>query len=848
MNLWQKFPYVYNLFYLYLEHNITKKQRAKISYREKFYSLKDSFKMKKFLKIFFGIIVILSFIAAIAWFGFLKPKPPSISPEDRAQIQLMPLPAELSLKKGEFIIAQDLGYSFKETSSPRMEKAIDRFYSKLSSKTGISFEGKSVPVLILDCKNTGKQYPTLDDDESYSISITSNEIIISANFETGIIFGLESLLQLAKEQDSGWIFPAMELNDQPRYPWRGLMIDLGRHWIPKKVILRNLDAMASLKMNVLHLHLSEYQGFRVESKQFPKLHGMGSEGNYLSQKDTKELIEYAADRGIRVVPEFDLPGHATSWFIGHPELASAAGPYELDTKFGISDPVMDPTKEIVYEFLDQFFEEMASLFPDEYLHIGGDEVKPKHWDENLDIQKFMQENDLAGDHELQAYFNIRLQKILEKHGKQMMGWDEIIHPDLPKDGIAVQSWRSQKSLWEAAANGNKAVLSAGYYLDHKQSAAYHYNVDPMIIPNAVTFDIDSTNWKMWDCKLYVKDLELEGSMYLFGEGENLRGIMNFMEDATGFTDAVLKDGSLVFSHESQFGNVKYDLNMLGDSIIGEAKIALFSIVVKGHKVGGSDMSDGKALPNFDKIEALTPEQEDNILGGEACMWTEMVDAKTIESRIWPRAGAIAEKLWSPMELTTDETDMYRRLIVLDDNLEKLGLKHKESSDLLIRDMVEEKYVEALQTLVGVLQEDILFNRMIIYDPELYTYTALNRIVDAARPESYIAYEFDKDVDLWIEIKDEEAKTRLVRSLEIWSGNYEALASAFESEAGLKEVELHSVNLSELSKLGLEAINDPGSLKNRNEKINRLLEKGANAYGGMILPVTKSITKLVENVR
>ena len=802
--------------------------------------------MKKIMKIILGIVLVLIIVAGITWFGFLKPDPPPISPEDRAQVYLMPLPLKLTLNSGQFVIGSDLGHIFKEISTSRLEGIVNRFYSRLGSQIGISFKDGNAKKLILDCQNASNNYPSILDDESYSLSVNNNEIMLSANSETGILYGLESLLQLAKEENGQWIFPALNLIDKPRYPWRGLMIDVARHWIPKKVILRNLDAMAAVKMNVFHWHLTEYQGFRIESKIYPKLHEMGSEGNYYSQEDIKEVINYAADRGIRVIPEFDMPGHTTAWFVGHPELATIPGTYVLDTVFGVLDPVMDPTKNKVYDFLDNFIGEMAALFPDEYIHIGGDEVNPKQWEENTEIQEYMEDKRFSDHHELQAHFNTRLQNILEKHGKKMMGWDEIIHPDLPKNNIAVQSWRNHKSLWDAASNGNKAVLSAGYYLDHKQSSAFHYKVDPLVITGAVTIEIDSTNWKGWDCKMYVRDMEMESSLYLFGEGDNLRGIMNFMDSSSGFTNIDVNSGILIFDYESPFGDISYELEVKGDSIKGEAKVALFTIDIKGKRTGGTDMVDGKPLPKFEKIEPLTSEQSKNILGGEACMWSEMVDEITIESRIWPRAAVIAEKLWSPKELTQDVTDMYRRLIKLDDGLAGLGLQHQASSEILIRDMVEEADVEPLLTLVSILQEDKLFNRMKIYVPELYTKTPLNRIVDAARPESYVAYNFNNDVDLWIETKNKDAESRIIHSLEIWSTNHTELALAFKNVEHLKEVEPHSKHLSELSKLVLNAILYPESLKNRNPEIESLLKKGAMSYGGTVLPIMNGMRKILGN--
>src|SRR5713226_9210852 len=209
-------------------------------------------------------------------------------------------------------------------------------------------------------------------------------------------------------------------------------------FIPIDVLKRNLDGMAAVKMNVLHWHLSDDQGFRVESKKLPKLHEMGSEGLYYTQAEIREFIAYAHDRGIRVIPEFDTPGHSRSWFFGYPELASNPGPFTFEP--GGAESVTDPTREETYKFLDKFIDEMGKLFPDAYFHIGGDEVDGKSWDSNPKTQAFKQAHGMKSNQDLQAYFNQRLQKIVARHHKVMIGWDEILHPDLPKT-IVVQSWR-----------------------------------------------------------------------------------------------------------------------------------------------------------------------------------------------------------------------------------------------------------------------------------------------------------------------------------------------------------------------------------------------------------------------
>ena len=358
--------------------------------------------------------------------------------------------------------------------------------------------------------------------------------------------------------------PAVTIRDQPRFAWRGLLIDVSRHFIPLDVLKRNLDGMAAVKMNVLHWHLSDDQGFRVASKQFPKLHEMGSEGLFYRQDEIREFLAYAHDRGIRVVPEFDVPGHSRSWFVGYPELASGPGPYALEG--GGIDPIMDPTQESTYKFLDKFVAEMAKLFPDSYFHIGGDEVDGKQWDANPKIQAFIHSHGMKNNQDLQAYFNQRLRQILTKHHKIMIGWDEILHPDLPRT-IVVQSWRGQQSLAAAAQQGYSGLLSFGYYLDLIWPAAQHYAVDPM---------------------------------------------------------------------------------------------------------------SGAAA-------TLTPEEKTRVLGGEACMWAEWVTPENIDSHIWPRNGAVAERLWSRQEVT-DVDSMYARLNALSLRLEWLGLTHRSARMYMLRRM------------------------------------------------------------------------------------------------------------------------------------------------------------------
>src|SRR5438067_829843 len=431
-----------------------------------------------------------------------------------------------------------------------------------------------------------------------------------------------------------------------------------------EVLKRNLDGMEAVKMNVFHWHISDNQGFRAESKKLPKLHGLGSGGAYYTQNEIRELIAYARDRGIRVVAEFDMPGHATSWFVGYPELASAPGPYEITRDWGIFDPAIDPTRDSTYKFLDKFIGEMAALFPDEYFHIGGDEVNGKQWDANAKIQEFVKAHNLKDNHDLQTYFTQRVQKIVAKHHKKMIGWDEVLHPDLPKD-IVVQSWRGQKSLAEAARQGYRGLLSFGYYLDLVKHADYHYSVDPM----------------------------------------------------------------------------------------------------------------------SDEAASLTPEQAARILGGESCMWAEWISPETIDSRIWPRNAAIAERLWSPQSVT-DTASMYARLATESDRLETLGLTHRANYVPMLERIAGAEFIAPMRVLAEVVEPVKEYARD---DEDKNQRKPLNRLVDAARPESDLARRFNAAADRVVSRRASDYDKTFVRDLLVlWSTNDRRLQPAISRNGLIAE--------------------------------------------------------------
>ena len=396
---------------------------------------------------------------------------------------LMPWPKKIESAGAPLRLDSDFRVELPAAPPPRLERATRRFLAQLSIETGIPITSSRTTRLVIECCARPDGPDRLGDDESYTLDVSSTQARLKSATVTGAMRGLQTLLQLARPDAQGFAIAAVHIEDSPRFPWRGLLLDVTSHFIPVPVIKRNLDAMEAVKLNVFHWHITDDQGFRVESQVFPKLHSLGSDGQYYTRQDIRDVIEYARDRGIRVIPEIDMPGHSGTWMIGYPELGSAPGPYAIIPTFGVYDPTLDPTQERVYAFVDKLLGEIAALFPDEYLHIGGDEVNGKHWKANAGIQKFIRDRGLKDEAGLQAHFNRRVEAIVRKHGKKMMGWDEVLHPELPRD-VLVQSWRDHESLAKAVKQGHRTLLSFGYYLDHLDTSKVYYTVDPLGGPAA----------------------------------------------------------------------------------------------------------------------------------------------------------------------------------------------------------------------------------------------------------------------------------------------------------------------------------------------------------------------------
>jgi len=607
-----------------------------------------------------------------------------------SQNTLLPEPSQITAASGSIPFTSDFTVSLGGAHNVILDEATRRALDALETHTGVQLSKdlqSANATLTIQMQDTSGMRPTLDTDESYSLNSSGNKIILHAQTVFGALHGLQTLQQLVQVEDGHYVIPAIQINDSPRFPWRGLMIDVGRHFMPLPVIYRTLDGMAAVKLNVFHWHLTDDQGFRIESKRFPRLTEMGSDSLFYTQDQVRAVVTYASARGIRIVPEFDVPGHVTSWLVGMPELGSVQRPYEIGRTFGVWDGALDPTKESTYKVLDGFIGEMSGLFPDEYMHMGGDESNGADWKANPQIAAFMQAHNMKSTEDLQTYFSTRVLALVKQHHKQMVGWDEILNPNLPQDAI-IQSWRGVESLGVATKQGNRGILSAPYYLDAMKTSERMYLDDP------------------------------------------------------------IPDGS-----------------------------------------------------------TLTAEQQKLILGGEVCMWAEQITAQTVDSRIWPRTAALAERFWSPRE-TREVHDMYRRLAVESIRLDGLGLTHISGPESGLRQIAgSEEGGAQLAVLTSVLSPVSFGNR---YEQQKTSQlTPMGNPVDYTRPDPPAREDFRLLVERYLHsgspTEHTIARQELDSLFQSWIDSGPALNMIAAQHPKLDQVSLRRTQLTQLGVLGIQSL-------------------------------------------
>lgn len=393
----------------------------------------------------------------------------------QASLPLMPVPKSLQATDGSLAVRGAFGLNWHGCDSKLLERAGQRFQRDVDRLTGREPDDAPGPSLDIHCTTAGPASAANDDKEAYRLAIGTDGVQLRADGPTGVLRGLATLRQLVRTAGQQVSLPLLTVDDAPRFAWRGIMIDVARHFMTVPTLKRQIDAMELVKLNVLHLHLSDNEAFRVESLRYPALQKAAVDGQYYTQAEIRDLIAYAADRGVRIVPEIDLPGHTGAIVNAYPELG--AGRFDRRDPQSVMNVALDPSNERTYRFADRLLGEIANLFPDRYLHIGGDELGPKAWSDNPAILAFSREGQLAAPKALEAYFQSRIRDIARKHGKKTIGWDEVA--DLPDYGdTVIQTWRTSNGISKVAKSGGNVIVSSGYYLNNLVPASAYYSVDP----------------------------------------------------------------------------------------------------------------------------------------------------------------------------------------------------------------------------------------------------------------------------------------------------------------------------------------------------------------------------------
>jgi hexosaminidase len=623
----------------------------------------------------------------------------------------MPMPSAVAPTGASLPISEGIAIDWQGCRNAILARAADRFLANLGRLTGADPRAGAHPAhLTVQCSSNRTS-------EDYALSVGGTGATLRAGGRVGVLRGFATLLQLIARRSDGYVLTGVSITDRPRFTWRGLMIDVSRHFMPLELLERQLDAMEAVKLNVLHLHLSDDQGIRVESLRFPKIQSVGSHGQFYTQDEIRELVRYASDRGVSIVPEFDMPGHSRALLAAYPEL----GAIDIG-KPGEAPTVFDPAKPEVYRFLGRFLGEMDHLFPDRHMHFGGDEVDRTIWERNPGIAAFMHRNRIRDAVALQAYFNRRVVEILKHKGKVAIGWDEVLDGDFPKDGM-VQTWRSAKTMARSVEAGHHTVVSGGYYLDTLLPASKLYRADP----------VDPLAYGM--------------------------------------------------SREN------YD-------------------AVKAVRAGAM-LPDAFAL---DPSIRLMPSEERFVRGGEAAMWSEETPPEIVEGRIWPRAAAIAERLWSPAAIVETD-DMYRRLAQIDRELDALGVGAGPGRQAMIRRLTLSADTTAVELLASVVEPVKNFGHWHAMRNQVAGRAAsmppqsFDELADAVAPESLIARAFEQRVHELLRGNpgDPALSAALRAQLTLWRDNHARFVAAASGSPALQDAIPVSRDLRDLATLGLGSL-------------------------------------------
>jgi hexosaminidase len=626
--------------------------------------------------------------------------------------RLLPIPSHASHSAGDLPLSDEWAIT-NSCQDPRAAEAVGRLLSRVARLTQRSARRAATGTpLTIACDRSD----TSSHDEQYLLEVSRTGANLRASTPHGVLHGLVTLLQLIRPSPGGFALQLVRIDDRPAYAWRSLMIDVARHFISIETLKKQVDAMELAKLNVLHLHLSDNEAFRLRSDALPRLGRGNADGQAYSPGELTALVAYAAVRGIRVIPEIDVPGHSRALLSAYPQFSSA--PREASARAPGRDAI-DPTNPAVYPFLDTLFTEVAAIFPDRHIHVGGDEVSATAWTANPRIVAQMASQRIATPCALQAQFTNRVHALLTRRGRVMIGWDELLDCASPPRDVIIQSWRSSARTAHAVSSGYSTIVSTGYYLDWLRPAASSYAVDPAD-PNA--FGLDATAWR----RVIAASLQ-----QAIGEPFRLRSLPPLSQDARA-----------------------------------------------------------------------------RLLGGAAAMWTETVSDEMLGDRVWPRAAAIAERLWTTAA-QLDSVSLASRLRAFDALLAALDLGGAAGRTQLLRRLAPTREaVAAVATLIAVVEPVKNYGRL--QARRGGKAIDLTTLADAASPTSVEAEQFAEQLSIaqrsaW---RDTAAIARLRERLERWRANHDAFVRVSRGlprlEAGLPASALLR-DLAAVGSLALDAL-------------------------------------------
>lgn len=768
-------------------------------------------------------------------------------------LPLMPWPAKVErpASQGALVLNNAVSVS---VSGDDPGELVNRLRQRIALQTGWTLQPQAEkpekPTIRIAIARKVKPQPMPDSDESYTLTVDASGVAISAATRFGAMRAMETLLQLIQNSAENSSIPFVTIEDAPRFPWRGLLLDSARHFIPLNDIKRQIDGMAAAKLNVLHWHLTDDQGWRFATSRYPKLTQLASDGLFYTADQMREVVRYAAGRGIRVVPEIDMPGHASAIAVAYPELMSAPGPYSMERHWGVLKPVLDPTREATWAFVEAMVSELAAIFPDPYLHIGGDEVDDTQWKENAAIQRFMRDNKLADSHALQAWFNRQLETILEKHHRRMVGWDEIFHPDLPKS-ILIQSWQGQDALGQVAQSGYKGILSTGFYLDQPQSTAYHYRNE--IVPqglNGVDKIGDNDSAQSWSFSMpRLKGSPVTGSFTLVKGDTGWRGFIDFKGKSRRAVQDIdwRDDNQVTFTVDTWMGETRPVVTVNNDTLSGYFLLGNARYPIVGQRL--------VAVP--EGIQPVVPDaaNQANLLGGEAALWAENVVAPVLDIKLWPRSFAVAERLWSAQDVK-DVDNMYTRLQAIDSwSTVSAGLQQHTQQQVQFTRLANSTDTLPLEILAQAIEPAQYYTRQHLkfQAGNYHQFEPLNRFADALNAESDTVRQMNRWADRLVsDAEDSESAGALRHVFTRWQNNTSDALALSENNYQLKAMKPVIQQVDKLAATGIrltDLVARQGTLDdNEIASIQKELDNAARIQDEVVIAAVSPLETLLRATR